>query len=74
MRLYPEVYGPAVSLGWAPARRDYHLREDGEILSRGNLIIKTRSSPIRPLQSHSLVCNKKHLFIVGIGRIRDEEI
>ena len=31
-------------------------------------------SPRRPLRSHSLVCSKNHLFIVGIGLIRDKEL
>ena len=31
-RLYSEVYDPAVSLGQAPARRDFPLREDGKYL------------------------------------------
>ena len=30
-RLYPEVYGPAVSLSWAPERREFPLREEGRI-------------------------------------------
>ena len=30
--------------------------------------------PRRPLRSHYLVCSKKHLFIVGIGPIRDKEL
>ena len=34
----------------------------------------TRSSPRRPLRSHYLVCNENHLFIVGIGPIRDKEL
>ena len=31
-RLYPEVYGPAVAMGWAPERREIHIGE-GEVLS-----------------------------------------
>ena len=42
-RLYPEVYGPAVFLGWAPVNRDLHLGEDKSRLSRGNLINNTLS-------------------------------
>ena len=30
-RLYPEVYGPEVSLSWAPERREFPLREEGRI-------------------------------------------
>ena len=37
-RLYPEVYGPAVSLGWAPAFRHFHLGYYGAGLSGGNLL------------------------------------
>ena len=37
-RLYLEVYSPAVSLGRAPAHRDFHLRDDGAGLSGGNLL------------------------------------
>ena len=28
-KLYPEVYGPAVSLGWAPERMEFPIREGG---------------------------------------------
>ena len=42
-RLYPEVYSPVVSLGSAPAHREFPLREDGEGLSSGNLSINTFS-------------------------------
>ena len=34
----------------------------------------TCSSPRRHLCSHSLICIKNHLFIVGIGPIRDKEL
>ena len=34
----------------------------------------TCSSPRRPLLFHSLICTEKHLFIVGIGPIRDKEL
>ena len=40
-RLYPEVYGPAVSSVWAPSRREFHLREDREGLNSVNLIINS---------------------------------
>ena len=36
-RLYPEVYGPAVSLGWAPERREFSL-EEGKGLSDGTSV------------------------------------
>ena len=36
--------------------------------------IVTCSIPRCPLRSHSLVCSKKHLFIVGIVPIRNKEI
>ena len=36
-RLYPDVCSPAVSLGWAPAHREIPLKEDGVVLSGGNL-------------------------------------
>ena len=32
------------------------------------------SSPIFPLRSHFLVCDKNNLFIVGLGPIRDKEL
>ena len=32
------------------------------------------SRPRRPLCSHSLVCSKNHLFIIGIGPICDKEL
>ena len=35
---------------------------------------KTCSSPRRPVRSHSMVCIKNSLFIVGIGPIRDKEL
>ena len=38
-RLYPEVCGLAVSLGWVPAHRYFPLGEDGEVLSGGSLSI-----------------------------------
>ena len=34
----------------------------------------TGSSPRCPLQSHALVCIKKHLFLAGIGPIHDKEL
>ena len=37
-------------------------------------LVMTCSSPRCPLLSHSLVCSKNHLFIVGIGPICDKEI
>ena len=37
-RLHPEVYRPAVSLVWLPARRDSHLGEYGAALSSVDLI------------------------------------
>ena len=37
-RMYPEVYGTVVSLGWAPARSDLPLRETGAGLSSVNLV------------------------------------
>ena len=40
-RLYPEVHGPVVYLGWAPARREFPLVEDGERPSGGNLSINS---------------------------------
>ena len=36
-RLYPKVYGSAVSLGWVPERREFPLRE-GEGLSGGTSV------------------------------------
>ena len=36
--------------------------------------LKTCSSPRSPLRSHSMVCSKNHLFIVGIGPICDKEL
>ena len=35
---------------------------------------QTGSSPRYPLRSHSLVCTKNHLFIVGIGPIYNKEL
>ena len=40
----------------------------------GATLSMTCSSPRRPLRSHSLVCSENHLFIVGIGPIRDKEL
>ena len=37
-------------------------------------ISATCSSPIFPLRSHSLVCSKDNLFILGIGPICDKEL
>ena len=37
-RLYPEVYGPAVSIGHAPKHREFPLRE-GKLLSDGTSVI-----------------------------------
>ena len=34
----------------------------------------TWSIPRHPLRSHSMVCSKNHLFIVGIGPICDKEL
>ena len=42
-RLYPEVYGYAVSLSRAPSVRNHHLGEDGEGLSGGDIIINSFS-------------------------------
>ena len=42
-RLHPEVYGPAVSLGWRPMCREFSLREDGEGLSCDNLSVESFS-------------------------------
>ena len=39
----------------------------------GPVIFMTWSIPKRPLHSHSLVCNKNRLFIIGIGPIRYKE-
>ena len=36
-RLYPEVYGPAVSMGRAPERREFHIGEGGKV-SGGNSV------------------------------------
>ena len=52
-RLYPEVYSPAVSLGRAPARRDFHLGEDGTGLSKGTLIINS----FRELGAYAVIFN-----------------
>ena len=41
--LYLEVYVPAVSLGWAPARREFPLGYYGEGLSCSNIIINSLS-------------------------------
>ena len=38
-RLYPEVYGLAVTLGRAPVHREFTLGEDGEGLSGGNISV-----------------------------------
>ena len=40
-RMYPEVYGPAVYLGWVPVRREFLIGEDVEVLSSGNLSINS---------------------------------
>ena len=42
-RLYLEVYGPAVFLGWAPACREFPIVKDGEVLSGGNIIVNSFS-------------------------------
>ena len=35
---------------------------------------KTCSTPRGPLRSHYMVCSENHLFIVGIGPIRDKDL
>ena len=42
-RLYPEVYGPVVSLGSSPVLREFPLGEDGEVLSNVNLSVNSFS-------------------------------
>ena len=54
------------------------LCTDSATLSSGITIREVRyltwSSPRCPLRSHSMVCIKKHLFIVGIGPILNKEL
>ena len=42
-----------------------------KIALRGN---NNCSRPRRPLSSHNVVCSENHLFIVGIGPIRNKEL
>ena len=57
--------------------RDVTLVTTG-LLNTGNLIqhfsIMTCSFPRRDVCSHSLVCSKNSLLIVGIGPIHDKEL
>ena len=42
-RLYTEVYGPAFSLGQAPERREFILKEETKVLSISNSILNSSS-------------------------------
>ena len=45
-----------------------------EYYIKGGVVIKTCSRPRCPLLSHSLVCSKNHLFIVGIRPICNKQL
>ena len=52
-----------------------HCRDEHDICAELNLKEnKVWSIPRRPLRSRSLVCSETHLFIVGIGPIRDKDL
>ena len=54
---------------WGMKEPNYVMR----IMATGGRLL-TCSIPRCPLCYHSLVCSDNHLFIVGIGPIRDKEL